>query len=70
MHRIDGIASELGLSKRQVSKLISEGVFPCYRVGRTVFLDLEEVYSAIRLYGDRQPVTLAQQHEMEEEVDE
>lgn len=49
--RIEDVASKLKISERTVEKLIAEGVFPVYRIGRLVFLDFEEVIEAIRIHG-------------------
>lgn len=46
--RIPDVAKILKISRRTVQKLIKNGTFPAYRVGRLVFLDLEEVVRAIK----------------------
>ena len=53
--RIAAIAEILKVSERQVSAWISEGIIPCYRIGRLVFLDEAEVFDAIRAHGRKQP---------------
>ena len=37
------VASELGLSRYTVYKMANSGVMPCYRLGRAVRFDLQEV---------------------------
>jgi len=37
---------------------MSEGIIPYYKVGRLVFLDLEEVYEAIRCHGSQHRQTV------------
>lgn len=51
MFRIPDVAEKLKISERHLSDLITQEIIPCYRLGRLVFLDLEEVYDAIRLHG-------------------
>lgn len=51
MKRIPDVAKDLKISERQVATWISAGILRAYRVGRLVFLDLEEVYEDIKRHG-------------------
>ena len=52
--RIREVAKELQVSERTVHAWIQKGILRVYRVGRLVFLDLEEVHEDIRRHSSRQ----------------
>ena len=44
----DQAAAELGLSRYTVYKMAAQGTIPCYRAGRALRFDLQEVRATMR----------------------